>query len=529
MKGNSLGVMIDCSRNAVMTVASLKEFIFTISKMGYNTVQLYTEDTYEVENEPLFGYMRGAYTGEEIKDIDNYCKSLGIELVPCIQTLAHLNCIFRWYPELNDTSDILLIDDDRVYELIENMFKTIRRNYSTDKVHIGMDEAFLVGCGKYMGKHGYTDRTELLLKHLNKVCKIAEKYSFKPMMWSDMFFRLASGGDYYTKLSDKQIAKVKNLIPENVSLVYWDYYNVKSKIYSDMITAHKKMTDKVIFAGGAWKWKGFVPDNAYSIKTMKSAFPELVKNGVDEVLITMWGDNGAECPVSSVLPSLMVAAEFYKGNFSMKDIKEKFYNIVGVSFDDFMKLDILDELKDGHEGFVNPSKYMLYSDCFYGYLDYTVQEGKAKLYEKYAKMLSSRAKKAGEYALIFENESALAKVLSVKYDLGYRTRKAYLGKDKKTLIELQKDYKKTIVLLEKFYEKFKVVWDKYNKPFGFEVQDARLGGLIMRIKHCLSVLTDYCDGKIDRIEGLDKPLQQKQTGVSICCNAWSDNISTAVV
>ena len=42
------GVMIDCSRNAVPSIAGLKRFLDCIAKMGYNAVMLYTEDTYEV-------------------------------------------------------------------------------------------------------------------------------------------------------------------------------------------------------------------------------------------------------------------------------------------------------------------------------------------------------------------------------------------------------------------------------------------------------------------------------------------------
>ena len=49
----------------------------------------------------------------------------------------------------------------------------------------------MVGLGRYLDKHGYVNRFELLLKHLNKVCEIAQKYGFKPMMWVDMFFNFA--------------------------------------------------------------------------------------------------------------------------------------------------------------------------------------------------------------------------------------------------------------------------------------------------------------------------------------------------
>ena len=38
--------------------------------MGLNLVMLYTEDTYEVEGWPYFGYMRGRYSREELEAID---------------------------------------------------------------------------------------------------------------------------------------------------------------------------------------------------------------------------------------------------------------------------------------------------------------------------------------------------------------------------------------------------------------------------------------------------------------------------
>ena len=78
--------------------------------MGYDTLMLYTEDTYEIDNQPLFGYMRGRYSQKELKELDVYANQYGIELIPCIQTLAHLNTLFRWpeYEKIQDINDILL-------------------------------------------------------------------------------------------------------------------------------------------------------------------------------------------------------------------------------------------------------------------------------------------------------------------------------------------------------------------------------------------------------------------------------------
>ncbi|MDE5897442.1 MAG: beta-N-acetylhexosaminidase, partial [Clostridia bacterium] len=95
MEFEKLGVMIDCSRNAVLSKEAFFRMAEILAKLGYNTIRLYTEDTYEVEGEPYFGYLRGRYSKQELKEMDAFAAGLGIELVPCIQTLAHLNAIFR--------------------------------------------------------------------------------------------------------------------------------------------------------------------------------------------------------------------------------------------------------------------------------------------------------------------------------------------------------------------------------------------------------------------------------------------------
>jgi hexosaminidase len=56
------GIMLDASRNAVVNVDFIKERIGRLALLGLNRFCLYTEDTYPVPGEPLFGYARGGYT-----------------------------------------------------------------------------------------------------------------------------------------------------------------------------------------------------------------------------------------------------------------------------------------------------------------------------------------------------------------------------------------------------------------------------------------------------------------------------------
>ena len=89
-KFDTCGIMIDVSRNAVPKTETVKDIIRHMANMGLNMLMLYTEDTYKLEEYPYFGYMRGAYTKDEIRGIVEYAEIFGIETVPCIQTLAHL-------------------------------------------------------------------------------------------------------------------------------------------------------------------------------------------------------------------------------------------------------------------------------------------------------------------------------------------------------------------------------------------------------------------------------------------------------
>ena len=534
MKGfDSFGVMLDMSRNGVMTVAALKRYIDILSKMGYDSMGLYTEDTFEVENEKMFGYMRGAYTENEIREISEYGKKKGVTVYPCIQTLAHLNAIFRYfeYLKINDNTDILLIGDERTYELIDNMFRTIKNSYSTDRVNIGMDEAHLIGLGRYLDKNGFKNRTELLIEHLKRICEIADKYGLKIEIWIDMFFRLASGGKYYEKIEDDKAKEIKKLIPKNVRLVYWDYYGKDGKRYDMMLRSHKALTDNVGFAGGAWTWSGHVPHNTFSMETIKASMPQILKYGVKHYSLTLWGDDGKECSYFAVLPTLLFAAEYARGNKNLKSIKEKFKEITGVSFDDFIKLDIdlIFGDKKSDVGVENPSKVALYNDAFLGTYENRVIDGGAEKYAKFARSLRSAEKRAGEFSYIFKKTASLSKILSIKYDLSLRTAKVYKSKDKTALTELIADYKKMLKELKVFYKVFREEWDKECKPFGFEVQDIRVGGLITRTEHQIERLEDYLSGKLEKIDELEAERKAEEIKRPWAFNSWAYFASPSVM
>ena len=510
--GNMLGVMLDCSRNAVMRVETIKQYADIIKKMGYNTLMLYTEDTYEVDNQPFFGYLRGRYTKSEIKELDSYCNSIGIELVPCIQTLAHLNAIFKWndvYGDICDCDDILLAGEDKTYELINDMFATLSQCYTTKKIHIGMDEAYRVGLGKYHDINGPEDRFDIINKHLHKVCEIADRYGFEPMIWSDMFCKLALNSDDYYSSNDTEKIALKANLPENISLVYWDYYSTDYERYEKMINANKAFGKKVYFAGGAWTWKGFAPDNNFSIETTKVAVSACKNNGVSDFVMTLWGDDGAECSKFSVLPSLMYAAEIINGNEDIESIKTKFKKITGCDYDSLLILDKINSPGGGHSG--TPHKYLLYNDLFLGLNDCRCTQEDNEYYSNLVNVIRS-AKNKGEYKYIFDTLEKLSDVLSVKSNLGNKTRRFYKSGDKRAMNQITDEYEELIEKIYDFHSAFQRQWMIENKPHGFDVQDIRIGGLVQRIKSQKDRLSNWISGEIDSIPELEEVLIEGNCG-----------------
>lgn len=508
--------MIDCSRNAVMDVAGVKRMVDILADLGYNALMLYTEDTFEVDHQPFFGYKRGRYRKEELKELASYCAAKGIELIPCIQTLAHLGTIFKWkkiYTDINDCDDILLIDEEETYRLIEDMFSSISQCFLSGKIHIGMDEAYRVGLGKYLDRHGYRERFALMNRHLHRVCRIAEKYGFEPMAWSDMLCKLALENDDYYAQRDWSAIREKAALPENLSLVYWDYYSDDYSRYERMIRTNQAFERPVVFAGGAWTWSGFAPSNRFSIRNTAPALQACKANGVSDVFVTLWGDDGGECSRFAVLPTLFYTAMLANGITDEEIIKVRFREKYGMAFDSFLLLDDLNTPPGQHDFHVppspqanNPCKYLLYNDPFSGLADYRLG-GRENAYYRDLKEKLAGVAVAEAYRLMFDAAIALCDLLSVKSELGLRTRNAYATGDKDRLRQLaETDYAEAIAKTQVFHEALLRLWMSENKPYGFEVQDIRLGGVMQRLRTCRQRLLSYCDGLQERIPELDEEI-----------------------
>ncbi|WP_242824087.1 hypothetical protein [[Clostridium] dakarense] len=393
------------------------------------------------------------------------------------------------------------------------MIKNLKECFRSKNIHIGMDEAFDLGRGEYLNQNGYVHHYDIMIEHLNQVCDICNNYNFKPMMWDDMFFRTGSPNGFYYNQDTVISKEVANSIPSNLSLVYWDYYHKDKNIYRKFFDIRKVFNNNLIFAGGIWKWSGITPCYDQTFKSSKEALMVCKEENIQEVIITAWGDDGDETPIDTIIPGLILFAEHaYNDEVNIKWINERCKFITNLDLEEFFSLQELDKLEDGDKEnlrFVNPSKYLLYQDLLLGAFDKHIEN--IENIENHYECLSNRyleiANSNEKYFNMFKMYSDLAKVLSIKSNIGIKLRKAYKNNDLEKLSYIcentLKDLKENIKNLQNSYRN---LWYKDCKGQGFEVIDIRLGGVSSRIDSTIYRVKSYINKEINVIEELEEEI-----------------------
>lgn len=502
MKNASMGVYVQMG-DGVQTVSTLKDYIDICEKLGYKRLYLGIGENFKVKNQPYLSYMRGRYDMEELREINLYANAHGMEVVPAIQTLGHFHTIpcYSHYKPIIDHHEVLLIGEEKTYEFLEDIISTISDIFGKCRLMIGGDEAHLLGAGKYYDKHGNYNRTQIFIEHLKRVVEIATKYGIACEMWSDMFFKLESMNNYS---SENMITSESLLdcLPDNLTIVHWTYGVNDEENLCRILREHKRMTDHVALAGGFYKWIGFSPKNTYSIRANKVLLSAAKKENIPEVIFTMWEDNGSEASLFSILPAMFEAA-IDNGNITREKANVLFYEITGMSQEDFLIADYLDfPYFQKIERPANCSFYYLYADPLLSIFHSMVTEDVDKAFADYAEKVA-RVKR-GKYEYIFDVLEKLALVLEKKAKLGVNIKNAYKANDLGTLRKIaNEDIPEIIKRLDVFFKAFDIRWKKENMPGGFEIHCARIGALRFRLQYVSKYLLDYCNGDIDNIRDLE--------------------------
>lgn len=514
----TLSAMIDSSRCGVPTVKTVKSLIDYLAVMGYNMVMLYTEDVVKLENRPYFGYMRGRYTTDDLREIDDYAYEYGIEVIPCLECYGHMEKYLIWNEAspIRDTAGVLLAREPETFKFVEELISTVTGALRSKRIHIGMDEAWDMGRGRFLDKHGYVPPFDIFNEFMDGLIAITNKYGLKPMMWSDMYFRISNkNNDLYYEENTVIPDDVKAKIPKEVELVFW-HYGEQPWCDDYMLKKHNELDRKVIFAGGNWGWIGHFPEHNYMRETSRFSLNACRNNNVKEAMLTIWCNDNAECDPFANLYGMSYFAELcYNPRGTEEQFKSRFNACTTADADLFYQMSYY------HNDFERGLEYPRYNERFFGKPLFwqDIMEGlyDAHLFEKkmsdhyeYAARLFEGKSDDERWGYLYDYAYRVMDYLATKTYIAENLVPAYKSGDKELLRRIAEELlpllkEKTVAV----HASHKNAWLKNNKVIGWANMDVRYGGVASRCDTAQMLILSYLNGETDGLEELEEERLEK--------------------
>ncbi len=286
------GVMLDCSRDRVPTMATLYGLIDKLAAWKINEFQLYLEHTYAYPDHREVWTEASPFTGEELRALDAYCRAHHIDLVPCQATLGHME---RWlkHPRYHDLAEApdgfvppweqmgkvraagtLDPNDEGSLDLVAGLFDALLPNFTSEFVNICNDEPFELGMGKSRaaveagGGRVYLDYLLKLYQHITARGKTV-------LFWADI------------------ITQHPDLVPElpsDIIPLIWGYEDWQPSEEQCKLISSTGLHFYICPGTSSWNTVGGRTANA--LGNLRNAAHLGEKYHARGYLNTDWGDNG---------------------------------------------------------------------------------------------------------------------------------------------------------------------------------------------------------------------------------------------
>ena len=241
------GLSLDCTRN-YFAPGTVKKVIEQISLAKMNVLHWHLSDDqgWRIESKKfplLHEISKEYYSQDEIKEIVDFARVRGVEIIPEIDLPGHTIGILAAYPQYSCSGKavglaesggiyrtILCAGQEQTFEFIRQLLKEICTLFPSDRFHIGGDEApknewaKCPHCQNRMKEQGIENLEDLQGYFVANVAKILEELGKQPIGWNDVL--LAENA------------------PKDIQIQYWSVNHAESMqsfagkggrfIYSDM-------------------------------------------------------------------------------------------------------------------------------------------------------------------------------------------------------------------------------------------------------------------------------------------------------
>lgn len=315
------GFMLDISRCKIPTQNEFRQLIRALARLRVNQFQLYIEHSFAFPGHEEVWQEASPLTPAEIEQLDRECLSLGIELVPNLNTFGHME---RWlrHPKYRSMAECpdgwihpltqqfkpipgTLKPDDESLKFIGDLLDKYLPHFRSHQVNIGGDEPWELGQGFSKGAVEKKGKHAVYLNHLKKICKLVEARGRTPQFWGDIL------------LEDLNLASEAPIL---AMPVIWGYD--AGHPFNQQAQRLNSLGRSYLIAPGTSTWQSFTGRLDNALTNQVEAVAAAIKHQAQGVLITSWGDNGNHqpwptqwLPLASGLAQAWCFAANQKGDF----------------------------------------------------------------------------------------------------------------------------------------------------------------------------------------------------------------------
>ena len=265
-------------------------------------------------------------------------------------------------------------------------------------------------------------------------------------------------------------------------------------------------------ASGSWTWSRLWTHTPYANSTATALVAACRARKVSEVMTTLWGDDGQECPFGSAMAALQFLAEHaWTKHPEDVQIRRNFKGIHDADYDDWVHASDIDTMQplvtDDSQNAATTSKWLLWQDPLIPLMHPQLHEVSLRRhYARMAQELEIAARRSAGAALL-RFPAQIARTLALKCDLAADIRKAYAAGNRAMLARIARGVipavQKEVAALRKCHRS---VWMAEFKPFGWEVLDIRYGGVLARMDTARERITDFLAGRLAALPECTQPL-----------------------
>jgi hexosaminidase len=284
------GVMLDISRDKVPTLATLLNLVDLLAGWKINQVQLYTEHTFAYRSHPVVWAAASPLTGQEIMELDAYCRERYIELVPNQNSFGHMH---RWlahpaYAHLAEVNDgfqapwgfvegpfSLCPTQPSSFEFITGLYEELLPHFSSRMVNVGCDETFDLGQGRSKEQCSHRGTGPVYLEFLTNIHHYLKDRGYTMQFWGDIV---------------NQHPELLPFLPRDLIALEWGYEN--NHPFAENTARYAEAGVPFYVCPGTSSWTSLAGRTCNALDNLLSAAESGLKNGAIGYLITDWGDCG---------------------------------------------------------------------------------------------------------------------------------------------------------------------------------------------------------------------------------------------